>query len=96
MLIYAAMAVVAAGREVKMGIQHSVATSACHIRALNQWIRNPKTHQLFAIIYLVIVKWKHEDHPQDFLTFLDGLGHQMRLHDISRTSTTIPLVWLFS
>jgi hypothetical protein len=44
MLIYAAMAVVAAGREMRMGVQHSPATLAyksCHIRTLNQLIRNP-------------------------------------------------------
>jgi hypothetical protein len=44
MLIYAAMAVVAAGREMRRGIEHSPATLAyksCHIRTLNSWICNP-------------------------------------------------------
>lgn len=44
MLIYAATAVVAAGREARFGIQHSPATLAYksrHIGTLNEWIRNP-------------------------------------------------------
>jgi hypothetical protein len=54
-----------------------------------------RSHQVFTIIYLVLVKWEHRDRPQDFLVFLDGLSRQMRLHNVNKTSTTIPLVWLF-
>ena len=53
------------------------------------------SHQVFSIIYLLLVKWDHRDRPQDFVTFLDALSRQMRLHDVNKTSTTIPLVWLF-
>ena len=54
-----------------------------------------RSHQVFSIIYLLLVKWECADSPQDFLTFLDGLSRQMRLHDVNKTSTTIPLVWHF-
>lgn len=43
MLIYAAMAVVAAGSEAKREFHIPLATLAykpCHIRTLNEWIRN--------------------------------------------------------
>jgi hypothetical protein len=53
-----------------------------------------QSHRAFAIIYLVLTKWEQRDRPQDFLTFLDELSRQMRVYDVNKTSTTIPLVWL--
>jgi hypothetical protein len=53
-----------------------------------------QSHQAFTIIYLVLAKWEHIDHLQNFLTFLDVLSRQMRVHGIDQSSTNISLVWL--
>lgn len=53
-----------------------------------------RSHQAFAIIYPVLAKWEHKDRPQNFLTFLDELIRQMRVHDVDKPRASIPLVWL--
>jgi hypothetical protein len=53
-----------------------------------------RSHQAFTIIYLVLAKWEHNDRPQNFLTFLDELIRQMRVHGVDKPNTSIPLVWL--
>ena len=63
--------------------------------AMARTVEVERLHQVFSIIYLILVRWDHRDRPQDFVTFLNALSRQVRLHDVNKSSTTIPLVWLF-